>query len=54
MRGAGIDPGVMVSFFERLAQQRAKSGEDLGADGFAAAFSSHPADAERVKFFSER
>lgn len=54
MRGAGVDPRVMVSFFDRLQQERAKSGDDLGAGSFAAAFSSHPADAERVKFFSER
>ena len=50
LRGAGIDPAVMVAFFERLQQYRKDRGEDEGG-GFAAAFASHPADEERIAFF---
>jgi len=44
---AGISPRVMLDFFERLAQRRQH------ADGLPIAFSSHPADAERKRFFSD-
>ncbi len=48
LRGAGIEPRVMVSFFERLAKERrSNDGERLPI-----AFSSHPADAQRIAFFS--
>jgi len=49
LRGADIPPSVMVDFFERLQKRREESGDRM--DGFAAAFSSHPADAERIAFF---
>jgi Zn-dependent protease with chaperone function len=49
MRGAGIAPRVMVTFFERLAKaNRANDGKVLPI-----AFSSHPADAARIAFFSQ-
>lgn len=51
LRGANIKPAVMVGFFERMQKRRAEEGGDAG--GFAAAFSSHPADAERIAFFSQ-
>lgn len=48
LRGAGIEPRVMVSFFERLAkEQRSNDGKLLPI-----AFSSHPSDAQRIAFFS--
>lgn len=50
MRGAGIDPAVMVGFFERLQKQH---DHDDGPGAFAAAFSSHPADEERKAFFKK-
>ena len=47
MRAAGISPRVMVRFFDTLASK------DLGSGrGPAIAFASHPADAERVEFFT--
>jgi Zn-dependent protease with chaperone function len=47
MRAAGISPRVMVRFFELLASK------DLGSGrGPAIAFASHPADVERVEFFT--
>ncbi len=63
MRAGAIDPAVMVLFFERAAEARrkhedgknGKSGEG-GADDspIAIALASHPADAERIRFFSAR
>lgn len=44
---AGISPRVMVRFFERLDRRRD------GPDVLPIAFSSHPANAERIAFFSE-
>ncbi|MBL8277701.1 MAG: M48 family metallopeptidase [Pelomonas sp.] len=52
LRGAGIDPAVMVGFFERLQQQRGTD-EHSAQGAFAAAFSSHPADEERKAFFKK-
>lgn len=52
LRGAGIRPAVMVAFFERLKQQRGQDGDDL-APAFAGAFSSHPADEERIAFYRQ-
>jgi Zn-dependent protease with chaperone function len=47
MRAAGISPRVMVQFFDVLASK------DLGSGrGPAIAFASHPADAERIAFFT--
>jgi predicted Zn-dependent protease len=46
MSAAGLSPGAMVAFFEKLAEK------NLGNEsGIAIAFASHPADAERVDFF---
>lgn len=52
----GRDPAAMVLLFERLAE-RGKSGKggqaDGGDGGLPIAFASHPADAERIRFFRE-
>ncbi|MET0519601.1 MAG: M48 family metallopeptidase [Burkholderiaceae bacterium] len=57
LRQAGLSPRVMVGFFERIADYRQQKTEQQqqqrGADPFPLAFSSHPADAERIRFFSE-
>ena len=47
MRAAGISPRVMVEFFGLLASKNLGS-----ARGPAIAFASHPADAERIEFFT--
>ena len=52
LRAAGRDPAAMVVLFERLGGRTAKSGETEGS-GLPIAFASHPADAERVRFFRE-
>jgi len=58
MRANHIKPSVMATFFERLAQarqseasahQKAEAGTDQDTIGIA--FSSHPADAERIARF---
>jgi Zn-dependent protease with chaperone function len=54
MRSASIDPAVMADFFERLRKQREEDAEERSDSAFAAAFSSHPADAERIAFFRQR
>ena len=46
LRDAGIAPAVMVRFFEKIAQQR-------GEHRLGIAIASHPADAERIRFFRE-
>lgn len=51
LRAAGRDPAAMVAFFERLAQWRAARGETADDSAFGIAFSSHPADAERIERF---
>ncbi len=56
LRTAGLSPLAMVRFFEALAPLRGGSPSADGADGTDAgglgiAFSSHPADAERIAFF---
>jgi Zn-dependent protease with chaperone function len=48
LRAAGRSPAVMVTLFQRLARQE---GVDEGA--LRLAFSSHPAPAERIRFFSD-
>lgn len=50
LRGAGIDPRVMVVFFERIE----KIADDEERHGLPIAFSSHPANAQRIAFFSQR
>ena len=69
LRAAGISPAAMVTLFDRLAEKRSASeardkkdqaekadpkpkGEDA-ASWLGIAFASHPADAERVRFFRE-
>ena len=49
LRGAGIDPRVMVVFFERAEQEAQRR----GAGALPIAFSSHPMNAERTAFFSQ-
>lgn len=48
-RGAGLDASRMTVFFKRLAQRQ----RSVAEHPISVAFSTHPADAERVKFFSE-
>jgi Zn-dependent protease with chaperone function len=52
LRAAGRDPAAMVVLFERLGSRNTKPGETEGG-GLPIAFASHPADAERVRFFRE-
>lgn len=49
-RAGGADTSRMAVFFARIAEEHAGVGEE----SLAIAISSHPADAERVRFFSER
>lgn len=53
LRAAGLSPAVMVEFFERARAWRAgPEGRRLGAGAdLGIAFSSHPADAERIDYF---
>lgn len=51
MKAAGISPLVMVKFFEAMRAERSKSGQSSGAMGIA--FSSHPADEERIERFRQ-
>lgn len=51
LRGAGINPAVMVAFFERIKKLHDEPGDP--ARVFAASFSSHPADEERIAFFRQ-
>lgn len=53
LRGARIDPAVMVGFFERMRTLRQARGGEAGANPFAIAFSTHPADEERIAFFKK-
>lgn len=46
MRHAGLSPAVMVGFFEKMAKEN-------GDHSLGIAISSHPADAERIRFFRE-
>ncbi|MBB4842807.1 Zn-dependent protease with chaperone function [Paucibacter oligotrophus] len=48
MLDAGIKPSVMLDFFQAMADIRKKKGGD---SGLPIAFASHPADAERMRFF---
>ena len=52
---AGIPPRVMLRFFDRLAQAHAVAKADASdkkASWLGLALASHPADAERVRFFA--
>ncbi|RZJ11238.1 MAG: M48 family metallopeptidase [Rubrivivax sp.] len=48
-RAGGVDTSRMAVFFQRISEKHAAVGER----SLAIAISSHPADAERVRFFSE-
>ncbi|HEY8879604.1 MAG TPA: M48 family metallopeptidase [Roseateles sp.] len=50
-RAGGADTSRMAVFFERVAEKRKAS---VDSNPLAIAISTHPADEERVKFFSER
>jgi len=50
-RAGGVDASRMAVFFERLAEKHAAT---VGNSPLAIAFSSHPADEERIAFFRER
>jgi Zn-dependent protease with chaperone function len=49
-RAGGVDTARMAIFFERLAKKHRAT---VGNNPVAIAISSHPADEERVRFFSE-
>lgn len=55
LRAAGRSPAVMVEFFERVhAWRGSPAGQRAGADlDIGIAFSSHPADDERMRFFRD-
>ena len=46
LRDAGLSPAVMVTFFEKIAAAQ-------GTHAMGIAIASHPADAERIRFFRE-
>ena len=50
LRAAGIDPRVMVVFFERVEKEAGADERPL----LPIALSSHPATGERIRFFSQR
>jgi Zn-dependent protease with chaperone function len=50
-RAGGVDTSRMAIFFERLKKKHEAT---VDSNPVAIAFSSHPADAERIAFFSER
>ena len=55
LQAAGIAPRVMLSFFEKLPAARAAAGADAPgreASWLGIAFATHPADAERIRFFA--
>lgn len=56
LKAAGISPSVMLTLFDKMAQQRkakAPSGtpSNEGDNWIGIAFASHPSDAERIAFF---
>lgn len=54
LREAGLAPSAMAVLFERLAAQRRMRGAPAEeGDALGIAFSSHPADAERIAFFRD-
>ncbi len=54
LKAAGMSPLAMVRFFEVMAEQRRQNGQDT-SEGDSAwsgiSIASHPADAERIRFF---
>jgi len=55
LRSAHLSPAIMVTLFDKLAERR-KSKSGPGGDApswLGIAFASHPADAERVRFFRD-
>lgn len=58
LRAAAISPAVMVTLFDKLAEQTQRAAQGEGSAGRAGAwlgiaFASHPAEADRVRFFKE-
>lgn len=56
LRAAGISPAVMLRLFERLDQYREQQRKDQAAADpawWGLAFATHPADAERIRFFEQ-
>lgn len=58
LRAASISPAVMVTLFDKLAEKAQKAAQGEGsasqADAWLGiAFASHPAEADRVRFFKE-
>jgi Zn-dependent protease with chaperone function len=57
LRASGISPAVMVALFERLGGAKTGAGQAAGdkeeRSGLGIAFSSHPADEERMQVFRE-
>ena len=58
LKAARISPAVMLTLFDKLAEKRAEGGqsEDRPAQAdswLGVAFASHPADADRVRYFRE-
>lgn len=52
LKKSGVSPAVMVVFFQRIDAWRKAQQEDAG-DVLPIALSSHPSDAERIRFFQE-
>lgn len=52
LQAAGQPPSAMVGFFEQLAAWREREGPKNVLPALPIGFSSHPADAERIAFFS--
>ena len=58
LKAASISPAVMVTLFEKMAQQRAakstiNDGESDDSSWLGIAFRSHPPDAERIRYFRD-
>lgn len=49
----GVSPAVMATFFERIRARKPGQGGAQPDDGLPIAIASHPADAERVRFFAD-
>jgi predicted Zn-dependent protease len=58
LKAAGVSPEVMVTFFEKVAAkhgpgQSGGAAREEEAQGLGIAIASHPADAERIRFFRD-
>ena len=53
LKAAGISPAVMVRFFEKIAERSGQRDSEGGLAGLRIAIASHPADAERIRFFRD-